>query len=250
MQSGATHKTRYYEYAFAEVDVVDVKSLPPFLTGLLVKFSEEGEEEVLDVDKQSLGKEPIRNKAKAKVRFFLNPKSGLIVYHGAGSDLGPDQFRKRYSELIQESRGIGFLQAEVQAITDQYQIFEQLEKFQKVTNLRVSLHPSNPNISPRWDEIDEDLKRKNAQRYTEELDAGEGSLNVDDEARQKLSMANDGYGKGRIRGLDENGEQKEVATDDQPTTAEVPREEGLSPSEILKYLGGKVRAIMDRFGDA
>jgi hypothetical protein len=247
ISSSAVFNYYGYNYTFVEPEKIETEYGETFITAFLVKYSELGEDETVNPEEQSLESETVENKTKAKVRYFLNPKTGLLVYHASGNDLRQKQFRKRFEDLVEASKKEGFIQASIQTVTDEYEIFEQLDKFQAIRRLEVSLHPSNPNTNPTWDEVDEDLKDKNVNTYIEKFQSEDG-LNVkdDDEVRSKLSMANDGYGKGEFEGIDEDGEEKVVATEDQPTTSEVPREEQ-DPSGILEYLSEPIQSIMGRF---
>lgn len=249
INKGGVTKSHGYKYSFVEPGKVYDRDERTFLTGLFVKFKEIGEDETVNPDEQSLGRKKVENKTKAKVRFFLNPKTGLIAHHASGSDMRPKTLRKRFADLIEVSREEGFIRASIESITDEYEIFEQLEKFQAIRDLAVSLHPSNPNTNPDWDEIDEDLKEKNVDTYTEKFHSDDG-LNVrdDEEVRSKLSMANDGYGRGEFEGIDEDGEEKKVATEDQPATTEVPRTED-DPQSILEHLYSPIQSIMGRFSN-
>jgi len=247
VESGGMYRYGDFRYTFAETDIVEDESGRDYLTAFFVKFSEVGEDETVDPEEQSLGKETVENKTRAKVRFFLNSETGLVVHNASGSDLPASQFRNRFPKLIMHSREEGFIRASMQVITDEYSIFEEIEKFKSINRLEVSLHPSNPNMNPEWEKIDESLKRREADEYYERFKS-DGGLNVEDEEeiRSKLSMAKDGYGRGEFEGIDEDGEEKVVATDDTPATSEVP----LSlkdPLEIIDYLYGSIRSVMSRF---
>lgn len=248
---GESYQYRKYHYAFAEPNTIEGPDGDKYFTGYLVKYSKMGRDETVDTESQSFRTETVENKTEAKVRFLMQPKKGLVMHHASGSTLSANSFRNRFAELLKASRKEGFFQAEVQVINDQYEIFRELEKLGSITNVKISLHPSNPNPNPTYEDIDEDLRNKNAQKYVEEYDGGDGALKIKDdkEVRKKISMANDGYGHGRVSGIDENGEKKTVATDDQPTTEEVPIDETLSPKDILSILGDKIKSIMDRFED-
>jgi hypothetical protein len=246
---GESYPYRNYHYTFAEPEKAKGPNGDEYFTGYLVKYSKTGRDETVDTESQSFGTEKVDNKTEAKVRFFVHPKKGLIMHHASGSTLSANSFRNRFAELLKSSRKEGFFQAEVQVINDQDEIFREMEELKSITNVKVSLHPSNPNPNPTYEDIDEDLRDKNAQKYVEEYDSGDGALNIkdDEEVRKKISMANDGYGHGKVSGIDENGEKKTVATDDQPTSEDVPIEENLNSEDILSILGDKIKSIMGRF---
>lgn len=249
LEKGESYEYRKYHYTFVEPENVQDSSGNNFFTGYLVKYSKVGRDETVDTESQSFSTQRVENKTEAKVRFFVQPKKGLLMHHASGSILSANSFRNRFAELLEASRKEGFFQADVQVINDQYEIFQEMEDLTSIQNVKVSLHPSNPNPNPTYEDVDENLREKNVKTYTEEYDGGDGSLNVkdDEEIRKKISMANDGYGVGKIRGTDEDGEKKTVATDDQPTTEKVPIDDTLTPTDILDFLSEKVQSIMGRF---
>ncbi len=69
-----------------------------------------------------------------------------------------------------------------------------------------------------WKDVDDKLNEMNARTYKEEIKAKKGmSLNISDDETAKIHMAEDGYGKAKSEGLDENGNDTVISTDKNET---------------------------------
>lgn len=220
-----------------------------FLHGYLVKYRPLTEEEVARPDLGTIGDTTISNLVVAKSRFFLHIESGLIAFHPASGQIEIPQFCKMFPELFTNAFDNFFINAEIQIVQEQYKIFEVLPRFSEITRVYIALHPSNPNLADMWKEVDEDLKRIGADKYTETWEAGGKSATlkvVDDKPiRSKIAMAEDGYGEAELTGkLD--GEQKKVSTRDNPVQAPAPSDDE-RPDVILDGLSAAFKKIFGRF---
>jgi len=220
-----------------------------FIHGYLVKYRPESELEVALPEKHKLGEVTAPNLVEAKSRFFLHIESGLIVYHPVGGQIENDVFCERFIEIFHEALDKFFVNAEIQAIEERFQVLEIIKKFKSISKVEIYLHPSNPNLSDLWKDIDQRLKTLSATSYKEvyENDKKESTLNVadDSEIRGKVAMAEDGYGKASVTGELE-GEVKTVSTKDNPITALAPGDEE-EPEKVLESLDESLRRIFQRF---
>jgi hypothetical protein len=220
-----------------------------FIHGYLVKYRPKSELEVALPEKHRLGEVTAPNLVEAKSRFFLHIESGLIVYHPVGGQIENDVFCERFIEIFHEALDKFFVNAEIQAIEERFQVLEIIKKFKSISKVEIYLHPSNPNLSDLWKDIDQRLKTLSATSYKEvyENDKKESTLNVadDSEIRGKVAMAEDGYGKASVTGELE-GEVKTVSTKDNPITALAPGDEE-EPEKVLESLDESLRRIFQRF---
>lgn len=220
-----------------------------YLYGYLAKYRPVTDEEIANPTDQTIVETAIRNLIVAKSRFFLHIEDGLVIFHPQSGQIEIGQFCNMFATLIERANNDFFVNAEVQIVQDQYKLLEMLPQFSKLTRLTISLHPSNPNLSPTWDTIDRDLKDKGADKLTETYESGKRfeSLNVanDSEIKAKIVMAEDGYGEAAITGI-VNGEVKTITTKDNPVSAQAPNDDVPAP-DVLSMLTGKIKQIFSRF---
>ncbi len=232
------------------LDVEEATSgLGDFFTGYLAKYRPKSSEEVALPELGIIDDASISNRIIAKARFFLHVHTGLIAFHPVSSQINIEAFRSHFATLFEGAFGGFFVSAEVQMIQDEYEILKLLSEFSSITEVRICLHPSNPNLTEMWKDVDVDLKEMGVDEYTEVLVAGRKSpsLNVATNAsvRSKLAMAVDGYGRGTVTGSLE-GKEKTVRTSDNPVSVRVA--DGDGPTEnLLLALSATFRRIMDRF---
>ena len=232
------------------VEITEIKTNQGlFIHGYLVKYKAESGEEVVLPEKHKLGEVRVPNTVEAKSRFFLHIESGLIAYHPVGGQIENEMFSERFVEIFHEALDKMFVNAEIQAIEDRFQVLEIIKKFRSISKVEVYLHPSNPNLSPLWKNVDARIKKVGANNYTEVYEVTkEGStLDVadDEDIRGKIAMAEDGYGEADVTG-DMDGEVRRISTKDNPITAQAPGDEE-TPESVLENLKDPLQRIFDRF---
>lgn len=241
---------RSYNYMVADVETLSVEEFQILISANLIKYHPKANIERAEPTLSSTTSQTFENQIAAKVRFFLEPRTGILIYHSTNG-LDRDAFRKRFEDIVEEYREGFFLDANVVPITERYEIFDAIKNFESINNFKVTLYPSNPNTDPIWDEIEAEIKRRNAKEYKEEYDAGNDSLDIrdDDDVKKKLTMAEDGYGFGEIKGIDENGLRKKVSTSDQPKKSKVPIDDAQSLNIIWSFLRETARSISQKIGN-
>lgn len=237
-----------HNWGFFEASEIQTE-FGPFLHGFLVKYKPETDEEVAIPETHKLTDEAIANRVVAKSRFFLHIESGLIAYHPVGNQIKNRTFCDRFVQLFQDALDNFFVNAEIQAIEEQFKIFDAIRKFKSISKVFVYLHPSNPSNSDRWARVDQRLKQIGAASFHEQYEAkqnGDG-LNIieDEELTSKISMADDGYGKADVTG-EMDGETKTISTKDNPITALAPNDEE-PPDNVIARLSSSIRNIFNRF---
>lgn len=239
---------RGHKWGFFEASELETE-FGLFLHGYLVKYRPETDEEVAIPETHKLSDESIANRVVAKSRFFLHVESGLIAYHPVGNQIGNRTFCDRFVHLFQDALDNLFVNAEIQAIEDQFKIFEAIKKFEFISKVFVYLHPSNPSNRDLWKRVDERLKKLGASTYHEQYEGkpeGQGLDIVEDEdLTSKISMADDGYGKADVTGK-MDGETRTVSTKDNPITALAPSDED-PPESVIDRLSSPLRNIFRRF---
>lgn len=239
---------RGYKWGFFEASELQTE-FGPFLHGYLVKYKPETDEEVAVPETRKLSDEAIANRVTAKSRFFLHVESGLIAYHPVGNQIESRTFCKRFVKLFENAFNNFFVNAEIQAIEEQYKIFEAIKKFKSISKVVIYLHPSNPSNSERWERVDKRLKTLGASSYHEQYEGkpkGYGlDIVEDEELTSKIFMADDGYGKADVTG-EMDGEVRTISTKDNPITALAPNDEE-PPETVIDRLSSTIKSIFSRF---
>lgn len=240
LSSAAVLEVRGQRWGFYEFGRLD-ESGGPFFTGYLVKYKPEVEEEIVVPERHTIEDRAIENRVLAKSRFFLHAESGLMFYQPVASQISRKLFALRFAEVFEHAMANFFVDAEVQAIEEQLRFLDELKSLDNVRRVSISLHPSNPSNREVWRSLDEKLRNFNASSYREyyESDPRRGaSLNVvgSEDVSQKITMAEDGYGRVEAEGQ-RGGKMVKISTGDNPMSI-------LAPSDT-EYAGALFPAIRD-----
>lgn len=232
---------RWGFYEFSEID--------SYFTGFLVKYRASAEEEVANPERGILEDIPIENRVTAKSRFFLHVESGLIAYHPILYQIPRRTFATRFAEVFEHALRGFFVNAEVQSIEQQRRLIDELARFKSIRKVSIYLHPSNPSSRDIWRRQDERLRDLNATSYRENYETRpeKGSLKVaeDEDLRQKIAMAEDGYGKVDVTG-ERDGKSQKISTGDNPLSAPAPADDQDPPS-VLAALRETFTDFLSRF---
>lgn len=232
---------RWGFYEFSEID--------SYFTGFLVKYRPSAEEEVANPEQGTLEDVPIENRVTAKSRFFLHTESGLIAYHPIVYHIPRKTFATRFAEVFEHALQGFFVNAEIQSIEEQRKLIDELERFKSIRKVSIYLHPSNPSSRDIWRRQDDRLRQLNATSYREnyETKPEKGSLRVaqDEDLRQKIAMAEDGYGKVDVLG-ERDGKMQKVSTGDNPLSSLAPADDH-DPPYILAAIRDTVAEFLSRF---
>lgn len=220
-----------------------------FLSGYLGRYRSETRVEVASPSAQDVDVQMIENLVTAKALFFLHVRSGIFAYHSVPNQIAPATFRTRFEQLLFKKAGAFFIDVEIAPIDEEASLRDKLRQFERVSEIRIVLHPSNPSNRDFWQRIDKRLRDLRATKYTEEIrttDPRRGLRVIDDQdINSKISMAEDGYGKAVAKGQI-NGEEHTVTTSSNPVVASAPTEPEL-PRNILRHLQGSFSRILSRF---
>lgn len=248
LNSGVLISERNYTWGFFEIE--SVVEQDDYLCGFLVKYRPLDPEQFVNTETREIEEQEIRNRIRAKSRFFLHVRTGIIAYQVV-SEISEKSFRENFAKLLEESYNNLFIDAEVQAINQEESFFEAIKSFDSIAKVSIYLHPSNPSSRDIWKRVDERFKSLGLESYTEVYKLKEDRSNLDiegdEEISSKLHMASDGYGKAKVRGK-KDGEYETVTTGDNPIEAEVENsvENSEPPQEILKQILPTFRSLFNR----
>lgn len=249
LNSGVLIPERNYTWGFFEVESVLEEG--DFLSGFLVKYRPLDPEQFVNIETREIEEQEIRNRIRAKSRFFLHVTTGIIAYQSV-TEINEKSFRENFAKLLEASYDNLFIDAEIQSINQEESFFESIKRFDSVAKVSIYLHPSNPSSRNLWKRVDERFKNLGLESYTEIYKLKEDRRNLDiegdEEINSKLHMASDGYGKAKVRGK-KDGEYETITTGDNPIEAEVENsvENAEPPQEILKQILPTFRSLFNRF---
>ena len=221
-----------------------------FFSGFLGRYKEDTEIEVALPSGREIDVRTIENLISAKTLFFLHAESGVIAFRSVPKLIPPETFKARFTDLIYQASGRFFTDVEIDNIEEPFSLREELKRFNRVREVHIALHPSNPSNREVWKRVDKRLKDVKATKYIEQYETKDpfstGLLIVDDQdILSKIAMAEDGYGKVVVTG-EIQGEDHIVTTTDNPVTA-LASGEGEPPKNILRSLRGTFSRILARF---
>lgn len=237
---------RDFEWGFFNVKDI-IFNNTPFITGYLVKYKFLKEEDIVDEKNRLLTTTSISNRAVAASPFFLHPKTGILAFHPIAFNIGHNQFRHVFAELIMAANDFLMVDAEIQFIDEEVEIFKAIKSFDKITALIIDLHPSNPSNRERWKTTDERLQKMKAEKYRQQYSSKNGlKIDEDDEAFGDILMAGDGYGKADLYG-EKDGRQHQASTERIPI-----KTKGVKSPDFNTSIGSvinKFKEIWNRMSD-
>jgi len=248
LNSGVLIPEKNYTWGFFEVE--NVVEQDDYLCGSLVKYRPLDPEQFVNTETREIEEQEIRNRIRAKSKFFLHVRTGIIAYQIV-SQISEKSFRKNFAKLLEKSYDNLFIDVEVQTINQEEPFFEAIKNFDSITKVSIYLHPSNPNSRRIWERVDERLKNLEVESYRESYKLKEDRINLDiegdEDINSKLHMASDGYGEAKVGGK-KDGEYRIVTTGDNPVEAEVENSVENSDllQETLKQILPTFRSLLNR----
>jgi hypothetical protein len=234
-------------YGFFDLETIKDKELGVIYSGLLIKYVAFKSENVVKEGKMDIAY--IKDSIQAQCRFFLTKKDHILIYNPYGNIVNREAFQKYFMAIL--SLGDDSFESDnsIFPINTEHDFFKFLKTEMKtLSKLTISLTPSNPNPNPDWDKVDDKLNKMNLKSYKEVLVAKDGqSIDLQDEERQKISMANDGYGKAVGSGLDQDGLPIKISTDKNENVLSKQISKGIAAIDQLNVFKRIITDIRKRF---
>jgi len=239
-------KKGHFKYGIFSFLELEDPELGTVYTGELVKYQELKEEPVVKEDK--ISSEYIEDVILGKSQFYLLAKSHLIAYNPYGKIISPQSFCETFVALLMASDDSFNIDAEIYPVNYEYEFMSFIKTMRTLNSIEIVLTPSNPNSRDLWENIDERLRGMNAKRYNEKIEARDNeSLKIDEVTENKIVMAQDGYGKAKGKGTDENGYEVEVSTESKKSITKKSVKKDLLISEQLNAIRDVFLRVIERF---
>jgi hypothetical protein len=228
IQNPVSVQIRGTRYTFTDFRRFGTENEPNGIFARLAKYKLEGAVEVVHPDVHTVGREAIENLMEASSPFVYLPEFSGIAYKHVWNFLERNQFARAFCELIEASEQSYFGRCELEPVTDLRTFVARLSKLEKVTVLQAKVKPPNPLFGPCWEQLKEYMKTRHLEEVgiKEESSAGistkvtqiaaamaDGSKSAE-ELREMMEpllngvgdaallMAADGYGSGRVVGVE------------------------------------------------
>ncbi|MEQ9230981.1 MAG: hypothetical protein RIF46_09865, partial [Cyclobacteriaceae bacterium] len=203
LRNDASISDRGFVYKFFNSQIHDYHGIE-FISGQLVKYNPNDLEEVVDDETMSLRDENVRNKVVAKALYIIDTSSSILMHFEVPNLISKESFRKKFCQLFERNHDNFFTEFALSPIKEQYSFVEKIKTFKSIKRVNITLYPSNPNFSDRWQEIDERLRSNDIAKYREiqENLNPESSIKIDDQTESKFLMSEDGYGDSNATGVD------------------------------------------------
>ncbi len=255
IRESATVQVRGIRYTFTDSQLFGPNDRPTGVYARLAKYRPEGIVEVVRPDVHSVGREPVENLIEGSSPFVYIPEFSGIAYKHVWNILERDQFARVFCQLIEAGEHNFFSRCELEPITDLLTFVTRLGRLEKITRLHATVKPPNPLFGPCWETLREYLKKRrlDAVVIKEESAAGISTQVAQIAARMAsgatsamelhdmmeplldgvgdaaLLMAADGYGNGKVVGIEDSRivtirtseNQKSLAFERDPTPDEL-----------------------------
>lgn len=206
----------------------------PYVFGKLSKYAKDGHAKVIDeVGKLQINTD-VPNLLEASSPFVYLPECSGIAFLHVWNGIQEDVFPRRFKSVI-EAAFDGFMVAcDVEPISDYRAFTSRLKKLSKFTEFSATVYPPNPLFGRLWGSLNEYIASRNASEVAvKEQSTKPAGLNskiielmdrimsspdyepndtpaIGDAA---ILMAADGYGRGKVVGI-ESGDEVVIKTSD------------------------------------
>lgn len=226
------------KYNWTIVDVVEgAVSDHTYVAGNLAKFDGEGAVPVIDDKRKVEATIDAPGLVCAKSPFvFFDSFSGFVYLH-VWNSIEEDTFRRRMAELICSKYDDFFVDCAIDPISDLRTFAMRVAEMSRITEISATVHPPNPLFGVFWGPLKDYLSNRQAESLSVKEEGDKNSLGLRTNVPQivdllgaphdrvndrlvpettmvdaALLMATDGYGKGKVVGVDEKGKSISVHT--------------------------------------
>jgi hypothetical protein len=175
---------------------------------------------IVKPDGMTYGVSEINPPMAVPVHFFLDLKRHLIAFEDVSAVMQQKTGWQKNFELIlsSASHAAGYTsRVELEPIAPRQAVEARLASFNRVTRIRLTLRIPNPDLSPTFAKLYEELNKSGIRELTEDMRSERGlSFEPDSIPRMAIDMALNGYRKGdvRIYGIREGRADRFTIADD------------------------------------
>lgn len=206
----------------------------PYVFGKLSKYAKDGHAKVIDEISRSQVDTDVPNLLEASSSFVYLPECSGIAFLHVWNGIQEDVFPRRFKSVI-EAAFDGFMVAcDIEPISDYREFTSRLKRLSHFTEFSATVYPPNPLFGRLWGSLNEYIDSRNASevaikeqtskpkglksKIVELMDRIMESPEYEPEEVPAIGdaailMAADGYGRGKVVGV-EDGDEVVIKTSD------------------------------------
>ena len=176
--------------------------------GRLGKTAREVVETRYDDSAHSFRREHIQSRKAAYSNFFIDPTHAIIALEDKPL-LPRGKFLKKFKQFWEEEQ---ITEIDFDFLKNELEIFEIIKRWDKITEAKFDLSPTNPHPREDFTPLDNIIKKAKARRARLKFEGGRDGLAKDDSiVQQGTSMSAAGYGEFGLKGI-EKGSKKVLSS--------------------------------------
>ena len=238
MREPVTAEYRGTRYSFLDFEAFSVSGREVGFYAKLAKYKQQGAVGVVREEQHTSAEAEVRNLIDAASPFVYIPEFSGLAYRHVWNKFPSDQFERVFKELVESKYQKFFVGCDIEPITDLRTFVTRLLKINRITEIYATVSPPNPLFGSCWKSLGEYLRQRKLTeiQIKEQANAGietklkeiaeavlkEQSANqlvelmeplLDGVGDAALLMAADGYGRARVKGI-EDGHEVTIRTSD------------------------------------
>ncbi|MBL4609397.1 hypothetical protein [Halopseudomonas sp.] len=234
IKSSPTITVGKFDWTITDV-VHDQVGKDTFVFGKLAKYAREGHAKVIDEDSRSQVDADVPNLLEASSSFVYLPSCSGIAFLHVWNGIQEDVFPRRFKSVIEAAFDSFFIACDVEPVSDYRAFTTRLKKLNYFIELSATVYPPNPLFGRLWSSLNDYIERRNASEVTvKEQSSKVKGLNsniiglmdhimetsdyIPSEAPAiadaAILMAADGYGRGKVVGIEDGGDEVVIKTSD------------------------------------
>lgn len=216
-------------------DVVDNREEDsPYIFGKLSKYAKDGHAKVIDEVNRSQVDADVPNLLEASSSFVYLPEYSGIAFLHVWNGIQEDVFPRRFKSVIEAAFDGFFVACDIEPVSDYRAFTSRLKKLNYFTEFSATVYPPNPLFGRLWGSLNKYIDSRNASEVTvkEQTSKPKGLKSKIIELMDRIMespeyepdeapaigdaailMAADGYGRGKVVGI-EKGEEVIIKTSD------------------------------------
>lgn len=223
------------KFDWTVTDAVDNRDgVNRYVFGKLSKYAKDGHVTVIDEINRSQVDADAPNLLVASSPFVYLPEFSGIAFLHVWDGIQEDVFPRRIQAIVEAAYDGLLVSCDVEPVTDYRAFTARLRRLEKFTEISATVYPPNPLFGRLWADLNEYIAQRNASEVSvKEQTSKPGGLKskivelmsnimkspdyqpavapgISDAA---ILMAADGYGRGKVAGI-EDGEEVEIKTSD------------------------------------
>jgi len=229
MRDPVTIEYRGTKYSFIDFETFESPGRGSGFFAKIAKYKQQGAVGVVHEAQHASAETSVLNLIDAASAFVYLPGFSGLVYRHIWNSFPSDQFERVFKELVELRYQRFFVGCDIKPVVDLRTFVTRLSKLDRITELNATVMPPNPLFGPCWKSLFEYMKKRRLTEASikEQADAGiETRLKdiatavLQDRGAQQmvelmepllggvgdaaLLMAADGYGRARVKGIEDN----------------------------------------------